>query len=83
MIKRTDLPTMQGIVAAFDSQTKDIGSMVQNITKSATAATNVSMNNNFNISGVTGEDVARQISSHLQTTFLGLANNTMQYAMTR
>ena len=82
-IKRSDLPTMSGIVGALDSQTKDMGAIVQNIVRSASSATNVSMNNNFNISGVTGEDVARQISSHLQTTFLGLANNTMQYAKSR
>lgn len=80
-IKEAGLPTLDGIKSALQAQTEAIKSEVRNIVNSTSSATTVNQSNTFNISGVSGEDVARQINTTLVNTFSGMSLNAYQRSM--
>lgn len=80
-IQEAGLPTLDGVKAALQSQTEAIKSEIKNIVNSNTNTSTVNMSNTFNISGVTGEDVARQINTTLVNTFQGMSLNAYQRSM--
>lgn len=78
-IKEAGLPTLDGIKTALQAQTDAIRSEVRNaVSNNSTANTTVNQSNTFNISGVSGEDVARQINTTLVNTFSGMSLNAYQ-----
>ena len=81
-IKEMGLPTIDGIKAALQAQTDAIRSEVRNVVaNTSNTNTTVNQNNTFNISGVSGEDVARQINNTLVNTFSGMSLNAYQRSM--
>ena len=81
MIKETALPTIDGIKGIIQAQTNAIKSEIKNIANTNSVATNVNQHNTFNISGVSGEDVARQINNTLVNTFSGMSIKAYQRGM--
>jgi len=77
-VKAMDIPTMSEIKTSIDTLTRTVQSEIKNIT---TTKTNVTQNNTFNISGVTGEEVAEKINNTLVTTFSGMSLNAYQRSM--
>ena len=82
-IRDYGVPTLEGIRNAFESQTAAIRNEIQQIAgSSANRITNVTQHNTFNVNGVSGEDVARQINNTLVNTFTGMSVNAYQRALT-
>lgn len=81
-IAEVGLPTINGIKSALQAQTDAIRSEVRNaVSNNSSAETTVNQHNTFNISGVSGEDVARQINTTLVNTFSGMSLNAYQRSM--
>ncbi len=81
-IAEVGLPTIDGIKSALQAQTDSIMSEVRNaVSNNSSAETTVNQHNTFNISGVSGEDVARQINTTLVNTFSGMSLNAYQRSM--
>ena len=81
-IAEVGLPTIDGIKSALQAQTEAIRSEVRNaVSNNSSAETTVNQHNTFNISGVSGEDVARQINTTLVNTFSGMSLNAYQRSM--
>ncbi|MBO6255288.1 MAG: hypothetical protein J6O49_16880 [Bacteroidaceae bacterium] len=81
-IAEVGLPTIDGIKTALQAQTEAIRSEVRNaVSNNSSAETTVNQHNTFNISGVSGEDVARQINTTLVNTFSGMSLNAYQRSM--
>lgn len=80
-IKEIDMPTMSGIKTVIGEMTRNIRMELQGIPKSDNFTTNVNQNNTFNVSGVTGEEVAQKINSTLMQTFSGMSLNAYQRSM--
>jgi len=77
-VKTMDFPTMREIKSSIDNLTRTVQSEIQNVT---TTRTKVTQNNTFNISGVTGEEVAEKINNTLVKTFSGMSLNAYQRSM--
>ncbi len=77
-VKAMDFPTMREIKSSIDNLTRTVQSEIQNVT---TTKTKVTQNNTFNISGVTGEEVAEKINNTLVKTFSGMSLNAYQRSM--
>lgn len=75
-------PTLDGLKMVLKEQTDAIRTDIKNIMNSNNLKTTVNQNNTFNISGVSGEDVARQINTTLINTFSGMSLNAYQRSMT-
>lgn len=79
-IREMGLPTLDGIKQVLQAQTDAIKTEIHNVAN--TANTTVNQHNTFNISGVSGEDVARQINTTLVETFSGMSLNAYQRSLT-
>lgn len=77
-VNTMDFPTMREIKSSIDNLTRTVQSEIQNVT---TTRTKVTQNNTFNISGVTGEEVAEKINNTLVKTFSGMSLNAYQRSM--
>lgn len=77
-IREYGIPTLSGIKTAIQNQTEAIKSEIKNIMSNSQQNTTVHQNNTFNINGVSGEDVARQINTTLVETFSGMSLNAYQ-----
>ena len=77
-VKTMDLPTMREIKTSIDNLTRTVQTEIQNV---STTKTKVTQNNTFNISGVTGEEVAEKINNTLVKTFTGMSLNAYQRSM--
>ena len=77
-VKTMDLPTMREIKTSIDNLTRTVQTEIQNV---STTKTKVTQNNTFNISGVTGEEVAEKINNTLVKTFSGMSLNAYQRSM--
>ena len=75
-VKTMDLPTMREIKTSIDNLTRTVQTEIQNV-----STTKVTQNNTFNISGVTGEEVAEKINNTLVKTFTGMSLNAYQRSM--
>lgn len=81
VIKDAGMPTLNGIKGIIQAQTNAIKSEIKNIASSNSSTTTVNQHNTFNIQGVSGEDVARQINTTLVNTFSGMSINAYQRSM--
>lgn len=80
-IKDATLPVIDGIKGIIQEQTSAVQAGIKNITNNSSTTTTVNQNNTFNISGVSGEDVARQINTTLVNTFSGMSIKAYQRSM--
>lgn len=80
-IREIDMPTMSGIKTVVDGLASGLKTDLQNIAKSTASYTTVNQSNTFNVSGVTGEEVAQKINSTLVQTFSGMSLNAYQRSM--
>lgn len=71
-------PTLDGIKMVLKDQTDAIKADIKNVINSNNLNTTVNQSNTFNITGVSGEDVARQINTTLVNTFSGMSLNAYQ-----
>ena len=80
-IKEIDMPTMSGIKSVISDLSNGLKMDLQTMAKNSTTSTTVHQSNTFNISGVTGEEVAQKINSTLVQTFSGMSLNAYQRSM--